>query len=178
MYIIWRYIIKEHKSPFFFGLGTLTLVFLLNLVFRELGRILSRGLGFTVIAEFFILNLAWIIALAIPMAVLVATLMAFGRLSGDGEITAMKSSGVSILFMIFPVFIMSILMTLFLIWFNNSVLPDANYQTKLLWSDIARKRPTLQLEAGVVYKDLDKYSILVEEIERDTGHRLCQKHFH
>lgn len=167
MYIIWRYIVKEHISPFLFGLGILTLVFLLNLIFRELGSILSRGLGFSIIAEFFILNLAWILALAIPMAVLVATLMAFGRLSGDGEITAMKASGISIIYMIIPIFIMSILLTLFLIWFNNHILPDANYRTKLLWGDIARKRPTLQLEAGVVYKDLDDYSILVEEI-RET----------
>ena len=167
MYIIWRYIIKEHISPFFFGVGILTLVFLLNLIFRELGRILSRGLGFSIIAEFFVLNLAWILALAIPMAVLVATLMAFGRLSGDGEVTAMKASGVSIVFMIIPVLIMSVFLTIFLIWFNNHILPDANYRTKLLWGDIARKRPTLQLEAGVVYKDLDNYSILVEEI-RET----------
>jgi len=172
MSILWRYILKEHLGPFFFGLGVITLVFLLNLIFRELGRILSRGLSAGVIAEFFFLNLAWIMALAIPMAVLIATLMTFGRLSGDGEITAMKAGGVSILNILTPVFIAALLLSLFLIWFNNHVLPDANYRTKLLYSDISRKRPTLTLEPGVYYTGIEDYSILVEKIDEqpDTSY--------
>ncbi|MBN1481298.1 LptF/LptG family permease [candidate division KSB1 bacterium] len=172
MFILWRYIIKEHIGPFLFGLSIITLVFLLNIIFRELGRILSRGLGITIIAEFFFLNLAWIIALAVPMAVLIATLMAFGRLSGDGEITAMKAGGVSVLNIMTPVFLASVIMAFFLVWFNNNVLPDANYRTKLLTADIFRKRPTLNIEPGVMYNDIDDYSILVQEIveKSDTSY--------
>lgn len=146
-------------------MSVLTLVFLLNLVFKELGRILSRGLGFGLILEFFLLNMAWIIALAVPMAVLVATLMAFGRLSGDSEIIAMKASGVSIVYIITPVLLMGILLNFFLIWFNNNVLPDFNHRTRLLATDIARKRPTISLEPGVLYRDLSEYTILVENIK-------------
>ncbi|RPI00239.1 MAG: YjgP/YjgQ family permease, partial [Calditrichaeota bacterium] len=122
--------------------------------------------------EFFLLNLAWILALSIPMAVLLSTLMAFGRLSDDGEITAMKAGGISILKIIAPVAFLSILLAFFLIWFNNQVLPDANYRTKLLASDIGRKRPTLSLEPGVIYREIDDYSILVESIEEkpDTSY--------
>ncbi len=165
MFILWRYILKEHIGPFFFGLSIITLVFLLNIIFRELGRILSRGLEAGIIAEFFFLNMAWILALAIPMAVLISTLMAFGRLSGDGEITAMKAGGVSILNIMTPVFFASIGLAIFLIWFNNNVLPDANYRTKLLASDIFRKRPTLNIEPGVMYNDIQDYSIIVQELE-------------
>lgn len=165
MFILWRYIIKEHIGPFFFGLSIITLVFLLNIIFRELGRILSRGLGAGIIAEFFFLNMAWILALAIPMAVLISTLMAFGRLSGDGEITAMKAGGVSILNIMTPVFFASVGLAIFLIWFNNNVLPDANYRTKLLASDIFRKRPTLNIEPGVMYNDIQDYSIIVQHLE-------------
>lgn len=172
MFILWRYILKEHIGPFLFGLSIITLVFLLNLVFRELGRILSRGLSFAVIVEFFFLNLAWIVALAVPMAVLIATLMAFGRLAGDGEITAMKAGGVSIINIITPVAFSSVLLALALIWFNNNVLPDANFRTKLLAADIGRKRPTLNLEPGVMYKDIEDYGILVESIQEhpDTSY--------
>jgi len=168
VYILWRYIIKEHISPFAFGLGILTLVFLLNIVFRELGRILSRGLPAGVIFEFFYLNLAWIVALAVPMAVLIATLMAFGRLSGDGEITAMKAGGVSILHIIFPIIILSILLAIAMVWFNNAVLPEANLRFKMLNSDIAQKRPTLAIEPGVMFRDIDDFSMLVETIEETT----------
>ena len=168
MLILWRYILKEHIGPFLFGLAIITLVFLLNIIFRELGRILSRGLGIGIIAEFFFLNMAWILALAVPMAVLIASLMAFGRMSGDGEITAMKAGGVSILNIMLPVFVASLALAIFLVWFNNHVLPDANYRTKLLASDIFRKRPTLNIEPGVMYNDIDDYSILVQNIKGKT----------
>jgi lipopolysaccharide export system permease protein len=126
---------------------------------------LSRGLGAGIVAEFFFLNMAWILALAVPMAVLIATLMAFGRLSGDGEITAMKAGGVSILNIMTPVFFASVALAIFLVWFNNNVLPDANYRTKLLASDIFRKRPTLNIEPGVMYNEIEDYSIIVQELE-------------
>ena len=172
MFILWRYILKEHIGPFVFAMSVITLVFLMNLVFRELGRILSKGLGFKLILEFFFLNMAWIIALAVPMAVLVATLMAFGRLSGDSEIIAMKAGGVSIIKIILPVFVASIGLAVFLIWFNNHVLPDFNHRTRLLASDIARKRPTVNLEAGVVMKDIPDINILVQGLKEvgDTSY--------
>ena len=153
-------------------MGVLMLVFLLNLVFRELGRLLSRGLGFRLVLEFFFLNMAWMIALAVPMAVLVATLMAFGRLSGDSEIVAMKASGVSVISIITPVLFMGILLNFVLIWFNNNVLPDFNHRTRLLGADIARKRPTISLEPGVLYRDLSDYTILVQDIKetQDTSY--------
>ncbi|OGC02465.1 hypothetical protein A2V82_05120 [candidate division KSB1 bacterium RBG_16_48_16] len=172
MFILWRYILKEHVGPFVFANCVITLVFLLNLVFRELSRFLSRGLEFTLIVEFFFLNMAWILALAIPMSVLVATLMAFGRLSGDNEITAMKASGISILRIMAPVIFASALCAAFLVWFNNNVLPDFNHRARLLASDIARKRPTLNLEPGVIYQDLTNYNILVMDLEEtiDTSY--------
>lgn len=162
--ILWRYVVKEHIGPFVFAMCVITLVFLLNLVFRELPRILSRGLEFSLIIEYFVLNMAWIIALAVPMAVLVASLMAFGRLSGDNEVVAMKAGGVSILYIITPVLICSVGLALFLIWFNNHVLPDFNHRARLLATDIGRKRPTLALEAGVLYRDLPNYTMLVQRI--------------
>lgn len=164
MYTLWRYIIKEHIGPFLFAICVISLVFILNLVFRELPRILSRGLDLPLILEFFALNMAWIVALAVPMAVLVAALMAFGRLAGDNEIVAMKASGISVLRMITPVLICAAGLALFLIWFNNQVLPDFNHRARLLASDIARKRPTLSLEAGVIYRDLPNYTLLVQHI--------------
>ena len=77
MFILSRHIIRQHIGPFLFGFFIIVLLFMLNLVFKELGRILSKGLEFWVIIEFFALNLAWIIALAVPLGVLMACLVAF-----------------------------------------------------------------------------------------------------
>lgn len=168
-FILARYILREHVGPFFFAFFIITLLFLLNLLFRELSRILSKGLPWPVVLEFFMLNLAWIVALAVPMAVLTATLMAFGRLGADNEITAMEASGVSIYRIIRPAIIAAAGLTVFMIWFNNNVLPDFNHRTRLLGSDIARKRPTISIEPGVWYDDIPNYGLLVQELEDSAG---------
>jgi len=167
--ILARYILREHIAPFLFAFFVITLIFLLNLLFRELSRILSKGLPWGVVVEFFALNMAWIIALSVPMAVLTATLMAFGRLSADNEITAMEAGGISIYHFVAPVLIAAAVLAAGLIWFNNHVLPDFNHRTRLLASDIARKRPAISIEPGVWFDDIPNYGLLVQEIEDSAG---------
>lgn len=168
-FILARYILREHIGPFFFAFSLITLLFLLNLLFRELSRILSKGLPWHVVLEFFLLNLAWIVALAVPMAVLTATLMAFGRLAADNEITAMEASGISIYRIMAPAFIAAAGLAVFMVWFNNNVLPDFNHRTRLLGSDIARKRPSISIEPGVWYDGIPNYGLLVQDLEDSSG---------
>jgi lipopolysaccharide export system permease protein len=163
--ILPRYILREHIGPFFFAFSTITLLFLLNMLFRELSRILSKGLPWNIVLEFFVLNMAWMIALSVPMAVLTATLMAFGRMAADNEIAAMEANGVSIYTIIAPVAVAALLLSIGLVWFNNNVLPDFNHRTRLLASDIARKRPTINIEPGVWYDDIPNYGLLVKDLE-------------
>lgn len=164
-FLLARYIIREHVGPFIFAFFVITLFFLLNLLFRELSRILSKGLPWHVVLEFFLLNMAWIVALAVPMAMLTATLMAFGRFSADSEIAAMEATGVSVWAIVRPALFASVLLALALIWFNNNVLPDFNHRTRLLANDIARKRPTINIEPGVWYDDVPNFGLLVQELE-------------
>jgi len=163
-FILPRYILREHVGPFFFGFAVITLIFLLNLLFRELSRMLSKGLPWNVVVEFFALNLAWIVALAVPMAVLMAALMAFGRLAADNEITAMKASGVSIYRIVTPILFAASLIAVGMIWFNNAVLPDFNHRARILAGDIARKKPGVSIEPGVWYKSIPEYGLLVQEL--------------
>jgi|Deesub1362B_J571_1020462.scaffolds.fasta_scaffold03609_2 lipopolysaccharide export system permease protein len=171
--IISRYIIREHVGPFFFGLGLLTLIFMLNLVWRDLGRLLSRGLELSTILEFLYLNLAWMIALAVPMAVLIATLMTFGRLSADNEITALKAGGVSFYQLLLPVLFLSLFVTAAMILFNDTILPEFNHRARLLRDDIVRKRPTLRVEPNVVFSDIPDMNLITKEvIEKGDSSRL------
>ena len=95
MKVIHRYILKELTAPFFTTLFILIFVLLSQFILKNLDRFLGKGLSFGIIIKFLFLNSAWIISLAIPMAVLVTTLMTFGKLSSDNEITAFKASGIS-----------------------------------------------------------------------------------
>ena len=87
-----RYILKGHFLPFFYALLILIFLLFTNFLLRAVDKLLGKGLSFSVIVEFLFLNTAWIVALAAPMAVLVATLMTFGRLAEDNEITALRVS--------------------------------------------------------------------------------------
>lgn len=169
MRILTRYIIFEHIGPFFLGIASIVFLFLLNIVFRDLGRLLGKGLSFWTIVKFFGLNLAWILALAIPMAVLISTLMAFGRLSSDREIDAMKASGVSIHQLVRPIFIGAILLMIGMMIFNNTILPEFNYQVKKLYFEISKTRPTISLEPNVFYDEIPNYTIYVQKINSKKG---------
>jgi lipopolysaccharide export system permease protein len=130
---------------------------------KYLDQLTGKGLSASVIIELITLNLAWMLVLAVPMGVLVATLMAFGGLASTNQITAMRASGISLYRMIAPVIVASVIICLLLIGFNNNILPDANHRTKVLTNDISHKKPTLTLVPGMFIQLLQGHSILVRK---------------
>jgi lipopolysaccharide export system permease protein len=161
--ILWRYILRAHVGPFLFANAIIIFLFLLQFLMKRAGDLVGKGLSTWVILELISLNLAWMLVLSVPMAVLVATLMAFGRLSADNEVTIMRASGMSLYRMMAPVVAAVVGVTVGLIWFNNDVLPDANVRLQTLMTDIVRIKPTLSLQAGVFTseQELPSYRILV-----------------
>jgi lipopolysaccharide export system permease protein len=145
---------KAHAGPFIFSFVMLMFIFLMQFLMRAIDWLVGKGLSFWVITELIALNLAWIVVLAVPMSVLVATLMAFGKLSSQNEITAMKASGMSLYRMMVPVVIAAAVLTVLMIQFNNKVLPETNHRLKVLSIDIRRIKPTITLEAGIFSQDL------------------------
>jgi lipopolysaccharide export system permease protein len=162
-FLLSRYILKAHAGPFLFSVSTLMFLFLLQFIMKFIDQLVGKGLTAWVILELIALNLSWMLVLAVPMSVLVATLMAFGDLSSRNEITAMKAGGVSLYRMLTPVLIMGLIVALLLVYFNNYVLPESNYRLKTLMVDIRRKKPTLTLVNGVFSQDIPGYSILVRK---------------
>ena len=132
-------------------------------------RLVGKGLDGWVITKLIAYNLSWMVVLVVPMASLVATLMAFGNLSQNNEVTIMKSSGISLYKMMIPPFIASIVVAILLFQFNNDVLPDANHQAKILMSDISRTKPTLSLEPGFFSQEVNNYAILVRSIDQKSN---------
>jgi lipopolysaccharide export system permease protein len=159
----YRHILRAHIGPFVFSFFTIMFIFLLQYVMKYIDQFVGKGLSGWVVAELMVLNLAWMVVLAVPMSVLVATLMAFGGMSSSNEITAMKASGMSLYRMIAPVAIAAMLLTYGMIEFNNKVLPEANHMAKTLLIDIRQKKPTFNIVAGLFNDDLNGYSILVRK---------------
>jgi lipopolysaccharide export system permease protein len=161
--ILYRHILRAHIAPFFFSFFTLMFIFLLQFIMKFIDDFVGKGLSAWIITELIALNLAWMVVLAIPMSVLIAVLMAFGGLSSQNEITAMKASGMSLYRMMMPVLLVSFLITYLTIEFNNKILPEANHRAKTLMIDIRKKKPTLTVNAGMFSQEVAGYSILVRK---------------
>ncbi len=169
MRILSRYILKEHLGPFFFAFFVVTFVLILDFVPNVIEMAIGKDLDVLTILWVFVLNLAWMLALSVPMSTLVATLMAFGRMTSDFEILAMKSSGIHVISLIRPVLIASMFLAAFMVWFNNEVLPDANHEARVLMGDIRVTRPTLSIRSNIFLNDIPGYVILIRDIDHKTS---------
>jgi|TARA_B100001105_G_scaffold97689_1_gene77865 lipopolysaccharide export system permease protein len=154
--------------PFIFSLLIIVFVLFTQFLLRAIDRFIGKGLDLGTIFEYLFLNLGWISALAVPMAVLVAALMAFGQFSEDNEITAMRSSGISFATIILPALTMGLLISITLILFNAFIMPEMNFKARMLSGDIYRKRPGLNIEPGYFMDDLPDYSMIIRDKENET----------
>ncbi|HVP37540.1 MAG TPA: LptF/LptG family permease [Terriglobales bacterium] len=164
MPIIYRYILKEHIGPFFFGLAIITFVLIMDFLLELINLIIGKGVSLLIVLQAFALNLAWMLALSVPMAVLVSTLMAFGRLSQDNEITALKASGVSLYRIVLAPLLFSVLLTMGMIYFNDKILPEANHRARILMSELHQIKPTLALKENRFIDEIPGYHILIKKI--------------
>ena len=165
------YILRQHVGPFVFGLSLIVFVLVLDVILQMIDQVLSKGLDFLVAVELFVFNLGWIIALAVPMAVLIAVLMAFGRLSASNEIMAIKSSGISLMKIVLPILVAGTLLTILMVLFNDRVLPDWNHHARNIASDLKRRKASLVLKEkeGVFIRGMGAYSLLIRHVDKATN---------
>lgn len=167
--ILERYIIRNHIGPFLFSLSVITFIFIMDFILRYIDLFLDKGVAFHIVLQTFILSLGHMFALIIPMAVLPATLMTFGNLAAENEITAFKASGVSLYRMIVPGFVLASLLTFGMILYNNHVLPESNHKLLNLLIDINKKKPTIEIKENVFIDAFEGYKIFVRHKDDKTG---------
>jgi lipopolysaccharide export system permease protein len=160
-----KYLIKQSFIPFVLSVGVITTVLFLQFLMRAIDRFLGKGLDVFTILEYLYLNLAWIIALSVPMSLLISSVMTYGRMSQDNEITALKSAGVNLFSIIKPALWFGSIVGFLLCLFNNFILPDMNYNARLLARDIYQKKPELTIEPGYFVDMIPQYTMIVKELD-------------
>ncbi|MEO7102516.1 MAG: LptF/LptG family permease [Gemmatimonadaceae bacterium] len=173
MKILSRYVLKEHLGPLTFALTALTSLLLLNYIAKQFANLVGKGIPWSAVAEFFVLSIPFTVALTLPMAVLVATLHAFSRMASENEITALKASGVSLSKLMTPVLVAAAGVTVFMIIFNDQILPRTNHQLAVLQSDIAQKKPTFALREQVI-NEVSPGKLFLRANRLDEGSNLMR----
>ncbi len=169
MRILHSYILRQHLVPFLLGFGVVTFILEMDVLFDYLDLVVNRGVSPLIVLQLFGLSLGYIVALSVPCAVLVASLMTFGRLSQDNEITALRASGVNLLHAMVGPLVASVVLAAGLTLFNNHVLPETNHAFANLLIDIGRMRPTVKLQEGVFITDFPGYTLLVQSVNGRTN---------
>ena len=120
-----RYIFREVLSPFLFGLGAFTILFFSVETLIGVARMISEAkVPFHLVLEYLGCRLPQVMIFTFPMASLMACLLAFGRLSGEAELTAMRASGISFGRIAFPALIFFLCLSTFSFWLNDAVVPE------------------------------------------------------
>jgi lipopolysaccharide export system permease protein len=110
------------------------------------------------------------------MSILSATLLVFGRLTSDNEITAMRSNGINLYSLSIPLIVSGIIISLLSVILNNKILPEAHLASRKLIKEIGTKSPCLYLESGTFIKNFKQYIIFIQQIDKNRlkGVRIYQ----
>jgi lipopolysaccharide export system permease protein len=166
--ILHRYLFREILVPFALGLGIFTFVLLLARLLKLVELVVNRGVPAAQVVQIFLLLLPAFLEVTVPMAMLLAILVAFGRLSADTEITAMRSSGVSLYQLIPPVATFVVLVTIATGALSCWARPWANRALRTAMWDIARSRATAGLKPQIFNDDFPGLIIYAEQIDTNA----------
>ncbi len=154
-----KLILSSFFGPFFLTFFITVFILLLQLMLKYFDDIIGKGLPVPVLAEFLFYFSVRITPDALPLAVLLSSLMTFGNLGEHFELSAIKSAGISLVRAIQPIFIFSVLLSIGAYYSNNYIVPAANLKALSLLYDIKQKKPSLDLKEGVFYDGIPNYSI-------------------
>ncbi len=144
-------------------------IMVMQFLFKYINELVGKGLEFPVVAEFTLYLTASMVPMALPLAILMAALMTFGNLGEYYELTAMKSSGISLVRIMLPLIVLIVILSIGAFAFSNNVLPVANLKWRSLLYDIQRKQPAFNITEGVFYNGIEGYSMRVDRKDPNTN---------
>lgn len=156
-----KLILGSFIGPFFLTFVVVDFILLTVNMLKYFDEIFGKGLSFWIYLELISYFVISISPMALPLAVLLSSLMTFGNLGEHFELTAIKSSGISLLRALRPIGIFVLFLTIFAYLSNNYVVPKINLKTFGLLYDIRMKSPALDIKEGVFYGGIPNYSIKV-----------------
>ncbi len=162
-------VIKSFVGPLILTFFFVIFILLMQFLWKYIDDLIGKGLEFQIISEFLLYTSATLVPLAIPLAVLLASLMTFGNLAENLELLALKSSGISLIRIMNPVIVLTALIAVGAFFFSNNVLPYSNLKMRSMLYDIQQQRPELTIKPGVFDNNLEGYSIRIGDRDPKTS---------
>lgn len=154
---------------FFMTFGICLFIVLMQFLWRYIDDMVGKGLGILVLGEMFFYAALFLVPMALPLAILLASLMTFGNLGERLELLAMKSAGVSLIHIMRPLIITIGMISVGAFFFQNNVMPIAQVKLYTLLYSMRQKSPELDIPEGSFYKDIPGFNVYVKHKDNKTG---------
>jgi lipopolysaccharide export system permease protein len=161
------FLLKTYIGPFVLTFFVSLFVLLMQFLWKYVDDFVGKGFEWYVIGELMFFASATFVPMALPLAVLLSSLMTFGNLGENYELVAIKSSGISLQKMMKPLVIFIIFVSIGAFFFSNDVLPKANLKFLTLLRDVRHKKPAVQIKEGVFYNEISDYVIRIGKKDPD-----------
>lgn len=168
--IIYRYITRELVGPFFVGIGVFTFILLIARILKLVEMVVNRGVPFLQVLRLFSYILPAFLEVTVPMALLLAILVCFGRLSFDSELIALQASGISLYRLMLPVAVFAIFTALGTLGLSAFARPWGNAHLRLGLYEVLKARASAGIRPQVFNDDFSNLVIYVDRIEPPGNH--------
>ncbi|MBI4227661.1 MAG: LptF/LptG family permease [Candidatus Omnitrophica bacterium] len=165
MSLLRRYILRELLGPCLMAFAIFTFVLVTGNLVKLADLLVNKGVPLWDVLRLFSLLIPSLLSHTVPMAILTGTLLAFGRLSSDQEITAMQASGVSLWSLAVPVAAAGVVASLLLVFVNDHLVPTSRFATRKVLEQIGIRNPAAYLEPGVFVKEFRPYVLFVYQMD-------------
>ncbi|NLH52963.1 MAG: YjgP/YjgQ family permease [Bacteroidales bacterium] len=162
-------VLRAYIGPFVLTFFIALFVLLMQFVWKYVDDLVGKGLEWYHIARLLFYASSTFVPLALPLAILLSSIMTFGNLGENYELVAMKSAGISLGKAMLPLIILSVFISIGAFFFNNGVLPVANLKFKSLLYDIRKQKLAINIQPGIFYSGIDNYVIRVDNKNDETN---------
>ena len=162
-------IIRAFLGPLLITFLIVLFILVMQFLWKYVDDLMGKGLEWYVLLELMTYATASFVPLALPLAILLSSIMTLGGLGENSELVPMRSAGLGLFKIMMPLVIFIGLLTVGSFYFSNNLLPVANLKFQSLLWDVTRKKPALNLRPGIFYNGIDGFSIRVKDKDKETG---------
>jgi lipopolysaccharide export system permease protein len=166
---LYWFILKSYIGPLLFTFFIALFILVMQFLWKYVDELVGKGLELHVLLELLFYASSTFVPLALPLAILLSSLMTFGNFGEHYELVAMKATGIPLRRIMKPLVILSLFISGFAFLFSNNVLPYANLKFHSLLYDVRQKKLTFNLQEGVFYNGIDGYTIYVRNNDPDNN---------